>query len=627
MSVPLSLSSLRNLRLATHGYHRGCHRGLLAVGRVVLLSLFMGACAGQQNADIIATDVITNVVIADKAISDEAIIDESIDKPINECPIPDSNAADGLARGPSALTESLLSNLLIANFALSAEEYPLAGEAMAKAADESADVALIEKATRYALYAEQYASALEQGQQWIAQDSANYRAYLFTSVAAIAQGATEQALQMLRSVLELNPAGYAATYKTIGEMYLQQELSLKSLAVVEDLVQLHPELTEAWMLQVAIAQRLRNAKALIFALDKVLGIDPSNERAAVLKVTVSSSLSLVQLQEFAAQFLQKNPEARAFKIAYGRELLKRQQNELALQQLASILDTDPKDVQALNLLALIYHSMEEFENSVKYFKRHLAVRPNDDQARVYLASALHQLGRLEEAKAVVETIKGDKDRFNSYRHLALHLEKIQGADAGIAYLKTIATQNQEQTIQLIIDIGGMLAREERTAEALALLDEQVRTFPDNTLLRYQRALLFIELKDLDRHEKDMRLLLAQDPKNAHYYNTLGYSLLLTAGRLEEATKLINKAYTLQPDDPYILDSKGWLEFNLGNAERAILYLKQAFKIDPDPEIAAHIGEVYWHLGEPDKAKAIWFDAQAKEAKNATLNKTIKRFLN
>jgi tetratricopeptide (TPR) repeat protein len=396
--------------------------------------------------------------------------------------------------------------------------------------------------------------------------------------------------------------------------------------MMKKLVSLHPDVAEAWMLQAAIAQRLRNASELIGALDKVLMIDENNVRAALLKLGVLQAGTQTELQTFAGQFSKANPGAKSFKIAYGRELLKREQSELALEQFLSILSTAPKDAQALNLTALVYHSLGDFKHSASYFERHLEVSPDDDQSRVYLASALHQLGRLDEASEMVKTIEDDADRFNSYRQIAMHIEETQGADEGIAYLQAIETQNQDQQIQLIRDEGYMLTRDERPQEELALLDEQLFTFPESVLLRYQRALLYVELKNIEAHEKEMRILLELDSENAHYVNTLGYSLLLEDDRLDDAEVLINKAHALKPDDPFILDSKGWLEFKLGNAKAAILHLNQAFEIDPDPEIAAHLGEVHWSLGDQEKARKIWLDAIENHAENKSLNEVIERFI-
>ena len=114
--------------------------------------------------------------------------------------------------------------------------------------------------------------------------------------------------------------------------------------------------------------------------------------------------------------------------------------------------------------------------------------------------------------------------------------------------------------------------------------------------------------------------------SAQAYNALGYSLADRNLRLEEAAQLIDKALSLTPDDPFILDSKGWLLFRQSNPAAALETLQKAFAQKPDPEIAAHIGEVLWALGRPNEAMAVWREATKAYPSNEALATTIKRFV-
>jgi tetratricopeptide (TPR) repeat protein len=106
-------------------------------------------------------------------------------------------------------------------------------------------------------------------------------------------------------------------------------------------------------------------------------------------------------------------------------------------------------------------------------------------------------------------------------------------------------------------------------------------------------------------ESDLRLLLAQDKNNATILNALGYTMALHTDRQQEAYDLIIRAYNLSPESPSIIDSLGWVLFKLGRTPEALTYLKQAYTMVPDPEIAAHLGEVYWALGNSERALALW----------------------
>ena len=123
----------------------------------------------------------------------------------------------------------------------------------------------------------------------------------------------------------------------------------------------------------------------------------------------------------------------------------------------------------------------------------------------------------------------------------------------------------------------------------------------------------------------MRALLAENPNNAHALNALGYTLADATDRVQEAYDLISRALSMRPDDPFILDSMGWVQYRLGNNTDAIGYLERALSIRSDAEIAAHLGEVLWVMGETDRAREVWTKAKQEHPDNHVLNETIERF--
>jgi tetratricopeptide (TPR) repeat protein len=90
-------------------------------------------------------------------------------------------------------------------------------------------------------------------------------------------------------------------------------------------------------------------------------------------------------------------------------------------------------------------------------------------------------------------------------------------------------------------------------------------------------------------------------------------------------KLVEKAYQLAPDDAAITDSVGWGNFLLGNMNKSIEFLRRAFAANPDPEIAAHLGEVLWAQGGKDEARKIWHDSLKSNPDSEVLHDVIKRF--
>ena len=160
--------------------------------------------------------------------------------------------------------------------------------------------------------------------------------------------------------------------------------------------------------------------------------------------------------------------------------------------------------------------------------------------------------------------------------------------------------------------------------AYDLLKSAVAANPEDTDLLYDQAMMAEKLGDLDEMERLLRRLMVLKPDNQNAYNALGYSFADRKVNLNEARSLIQKALKLVPNDPFISDSLGWVEFRMGNMAEARRILEDAYKSRPDAEIGAHLGEVLWASGERERAMDIWKKASTTDADNDTLQDTLKR---
>ena len=133
-----------------------------------------------------------------------------------------------------------------------------------------------------------------------------------------------------------------------------------------------------------------------------------------------------------------------------------------------------------------------------------------------------------------------------------------------------------------------------------------------------------KLDRLDDMERLLRRVIEIKPDNAHAHNALGYSLADRRLRLPEARQLVQRALELLPGDPFITDSLGWVEFRMGNGQEAVRLLRQAYAARPDTEIAAHLGEALWSLGQRDEARRVWGEAKGRDAGNDVLRETLAR---
>jgi tetratricopeptide (TPR) repeat protein len=161
-------------------------------------------------------------------------------------------------------------------------------------------------------------------------------------------------------------------------------------------------------------------------------------------------------------------------------------------------------------------------------------------------------------------------------------------------------------------------------QAYEVYGEAVTRFPNDNDLIYDQAMMAEKANRLDAMENLLRQLIATKPDHHHAYNALGYSLADRNVRLPEAKQLIEKAVELEPDDAYIQDSLGWVEFRMGNVQRALDILQGAYGKRPDAEIAAHLGEVLWAQGQREQALKIWREGLLLSSDNETLQGTLKR---
>ena len=151
-----------------------------------------------------------------------------------------------------------------------------------------------------------------------------------------------------------------------------------------------------------------------------------------------------------------------------------------------------------------------------------------------------------------------------------------------------------------------------------------KTGLQNPSLLYTYAMSAEKVGRIDVMEKTLREILRKNPNDANSLNALGYSLADRNIKLPEALALITKAHQLSPNDSFILDSLGWVNFRLGKNALALEQLQQAFKMKPEADIAAHTGEVLWVMGRRSEAEAMWQQGQKLDANNPTLKETLKR---
>ncbi|MDP1634636.1 MAG: tetratricopeptide repeat protein, partial [Gallionellaceae bacterium] len=246
--------------------------------------------------------------------------------------------------------------------------------------------------------------------------------------------------------------------------------------------------------------------------------------------------------------------------------------------------------------------------------------------RFYLGQIADQAGRPEDALRWYDLVAAGEHAMPAKVRAAQVLMRQNKLDEARERLAAARGSVPAGDVRLVVAEAQLLRDAGRLADAFAFLAKVLEVQPDQPDLLYEVALAAEKLGYVDVMERHLRRLIALKPDSAQAYNALGYSLADRNLRLEEAAQLIDKALSLAPDDPFILDSKGWLLFRQGNLVAALEALQKAYAQKPDAEIAAHIGEVLWTLGRSSEALAVWREATKAHPTNEVLAATIKRFV-
>jgi tetratricopeptide (TPR) repeat protein len=248
-----------------------------------------------------------------------------------------------------------------------------------------------------------------------------------------------------------------------------------------------------------------------------------------------------------------------------------------------------------------------------------------DQAAFYLGWLAEEDGQIDPAMEWYAKV-GRGETHSEARMRAARLIADQDLEAAREILQRLRgdASSQEEEVRIVQVEAGLLADHLDSDAVYAFYDQALERYPGDPELLYARAMYAVGIDDIHILEQDLRAILEQDPEHADALNALGYTLADRTDRYQEAHDYIQRAYQLNPESPAILDSMGWVLYRLGNLEEALEYLRKAYEMVEDGEIASHYGEVLWYSGEQEQARQVWDKAREAEPDNEYLRETLER---
>ncbi|MGE8361248.1 tetratricopeptide repeat protein [Pseudomonas sp.] len=322
--------------------------------------------------------------------------------------------------------------------------------------------------------------------------------------------------------------------------------------------------------------------------------------------------------------LERQPNDKRLRLTYARLLVEQGRMDDARGEFTTLVQQFPDDDDLRFSLALVCMEAEAWHEAIIYLEDLVARGAHVDAAHYNLARAYEALDDIDSALMEYGLVGAGSDYLPAQaRQTELLVENKRGAEASQRLAKSREAQ-PDYAIQLYLIESEALAKQQQHEQAWALIEQALEQYPDDLNLLYTRAMLSEKRDNLDQLERDLRFILEREPDNAMALNALGYTLADRTTRYDEAKTLIEQAHQLNPSDPAILDSLGWVNYRLGNLEEAERWLRQALEQFPDHEVAAHLGEVLWVQGKQREARKVWGDALKEQPDSPILRSTVLR---
>lgn len=532
---------------------------------------------------------------------------EKAAKPTETRPFPDDSVFD----------------LLVAEFALRRQHFDLALNNYLYQARETRDPGVVAAAARLARFVNDDRAAMEAVDLWLALEPDNLDAHYLAAATLAKMRKPQQALPHMAKVLkaggETNFAALAASALTLPNTE-QQEF----LAGLERLLASHPDDPSLKTAKALMLQYRNKEKEALELIRDVLEKDPTDLHALLIETRLLEQLSrpeeALERMRFAVQ---AHPDNKRLRLQLAQSLTRADLEE-ARAHYAILAQQYPEDPDILLGLALINRELGDTQAARQQLEQLRQLATHQSRAHYFLGRIAEEEQRWNDALAHYRQVGPSEEFSSAVKRLAIIAEQEKGLDEARRELADVREQYPEHEVQLTLIESDLLFEHRAYRAGHDLLTRALEAYPQEPNLLYARSLFSERLRNVALLERDLRTILEADPDNATALNALGYSLAILTDRLEEARALVEKALEIRPQDPSIQDSYGWIAYRQGNLEMAHTWLERAFKQAKDHEIAAHLGEVLWKLGERERAREVWIDGLQHEPDSPIISETLQR---
>ncbi|MFJ3059057.1 tetratricopeptide repeat protein [Herbaspirillum sp. NPDC087042] len=531
------------------------------------------------------------------------------------------------------LSEDILYKVLTAEIAFQRGQWQSAYVTILSAAQQTRDPRLAKRAAEMAVIARQPSEALVAVRLWTELAPHSDEALQnYLGLIMLSDSVDEIEPLLTQRLADAAPQARGPMILQVQRLLVRAKDKQASFAILQKITQPYGDLMETHL---ALAQGAFSVGDSDYAQREAraaLKIKPDSELAVLTAAQVASDNK--DATKLVSDFLRKYPDSREVRIAYARSLVEQKNYKDARTQFEALLKEDGEDATtlfALGVLSAQTNQLKDAENYLQRYLKVLAAQPEDDrdpsQALLLLSRIAEERKDMDAALRYLDQAEPGTDGYVNVQvrraQLLARKADIDGARKALEDAQSESSNDGEQ-LQLIQAESMLLRDANRQQEAADVLKDALERFPNNTDLLYDYAMVLDKLGKYDQMEASLRRVMKLAPGNQQAYNALGYSLADRNVRLPEALELIQKAADMAPDDAFIADSLGWVQFRMGQVEQAETQLRRAYTLRDDVEIGVHLGEVLWTRGKQDEARAVWREVTLKDPANELLKSTLTR---
>ena len=517
--------------------------------------------------------------------------------------------------------------LLSAEIAAQRGRYDITLVNYLKAAKQSRDQVVIERAMRIAQSLNGDNAQKQLAELWLDIDPDNLQAHRISAIQAVKGNDLQTAIHHMERIMD---QGGDADFDSLAAMAanLPPEQQQELLALYNEMSDRHPDTPE---LEYSIALLLKVTGQPQQALDRLEPLLQENANFQPAIILKGDLLYQTDQKSSALDYLLTNtrrfPGNRQMGTLYGRMLINEGELQAAQDEFNRLVKRYP-DTPGLRLS----HALVALENGQTDLARQELTQlaeqgHHTSEANYYLGRIEDQASNTEQAIGYYQSVEQGNYYFPALARASSLLAENGQLEDAIDRIRRLREANPRQAENFWLLEVNLLLDQEQQQQALSTATAALEEHPDNIEIRYARAMLYDGIGQPAYAEADLKHILEQEPENAVALNALGYILTTRTDRLREARGYIEKALRLDPNNPAILDSMGWVLFLEGQLEPALDYLSRAWAAFPDPEVAAHYGEALWMNGAEEQARIIWQEGLEQDSNHEVLRETIDRLTN